>query len=121
LQAFGVAIDIRQIRRADSSLSSLSDCLFDLSAFTEGLLFSERTKVSTGPSHRCDANFPIVVKSVDLSTGSDHDHIKRSIETLVNLRHLCIAGPVGFVVLSQLQAVKIVRSYVFSGSLSDLI
>jgi hypothetical protein len=121
LQASGIAIDFRRIRRAGSSLSSLSDCLFDLSAFNKGSLLSENGRVSTHLYHRCDNNFPIVAKSISLWAGSDNYHLERNIETLMNLRHPCIAGPIGFVVSLPLQAVKIVRSYMSSSSLSKVI
>jgi serine/threonine protein kinase len=39
----------------------------------------------------------------------------------MNLRHPCIADPIGFVVSLPLQAVKIVRSYMSSSSLSEVI
>jgi hypothetical protein len=81
LRASGIAIDFRRIRRAGSDLSSLSDRLFDLSAFNEGSLLSESGRVSTHQYHRCDNNFPIVVKSISLSAGSDNDHLERNIET----------------------------------------
>jgi serine/threonine protein kinase len=69
------------------------------------------------------------VKSIYLLRFVESQRIERKIKNFVNLRHPCIAGPIGFVLPSQsqsqsqslLQALKIVRMYVSGDCLSKVI
>jgi hypothetical protein len=85
---------------------SLSDCLFDLSGLSERSLLNETGGVSIHQCHIFDAIFSIVVKSIDPSADLANLHLERNVETLMNLRSPCIAGPIGFLLPSPLQAVK---------------
>jgi hypothetical protein len=82
-----MAIDFRRIRRAVSGLVSLSDYLFDISAFDKGTLLSETSRVSTQLDRGRHNRFQIVVMSMDLPAVADNHQVERDIEILVNLRY----------------------------------
>jgi serine/threonine protein kinase len=71
-------------------------------------------------SHRVEDQLLVVVKSKPHSTNVEESEI----EKLINLRHPCIAAPVGFVFRSEsgsLQELKIVRLYLEGCSLAEVV
>jgi hypothetical protein len=111
----------KRICRFDSGLTSLYDCLFNLSGFSGGSRLSESNEVSTQISEKCDDRFQIIVKSIKISGCVAKDDIARRIENLMNLRHPCVASTIGVVLLSPLQVLKIVRTYLCGRSLSEVV
>jgi hypothetical protein len=81
--------------------------------------------ISTKIYQRVDDGFQIVVKSICLLKDIESERLQQQIENLVNLQHLCIVCPIGFVLPSQSQSqwwgFEIVRLYYWSGSLSQII
>jgi hypothetical protein len=59
-------------------------------------------------------------KSICLLTLIADAVIQKELENLINLRHLCIAGPISFVFRAQSREVTIVRLYSESGSLGTV-
>jgi hypothetical protein len=121
LQRSKMTIDFKRICRFDSGLPSLSDCLFNLSGFSEGSQLSESDEVSTQIYEKCDDKFQIIVKSINISGCLAKEDVARSIENLMNLRHPCVASVNGVVLLSPLQGLKIVRMYLCGCSLSEVV
>jgi hypothetical protein len=73
---------------------------------------------------RVEDQFSIVVQTITLSERVGKLQIENEIENLINLRHLCIAGPIGFVFPSgsaDLGELKIARLYVEGCSLAEVI
>jgi serine/threonine protein kinase len=61
------------------------------------------------------------VKSTNVSISVGLVHLESSIENLMNLRHRCISGTIGYILQSPLQNLEIVRMYSVGGSLSEVI
>jgi hypothetical protein len=120
LRASGVIVDFRRLRRFGWDLPSLPNYQFDLSEFNEGSLMNESDRVSTKLYHRRSDDCVIVVKSFLVSVSVESCYIEKEIEQLINLRHPCIAAPIGFVDPSQCGALKIIRLHLGGGSLSDV-
>jgi serine/threonine protein kinase len=104
LQASGIVIDFRRIRRISLGLGPLSEYEFDLSRFSEESVLNTSGSISTKTYRGCDDGFQIVVKSIGRFKSVESSQIEREMENLVNLRHPCIAGPMGFVLPFQAQA-----------------
>jgi hypothetical protein len=120
LRASSVVVDFRRLRRASSSPPLLSNYRFDLSGFDERSIINENDRISTHLYHRHNDGFSIVVKSLFPGISVNNCDIEKQIEKLMNLRHRCIAAPIGFNYSSQCGALKIVRFYANGGSLSDV-
>jgi hypothetical protein len=120
LHAMGANIDFRRICRTSSSHLSLPGSQFDLSVFGEISILNENHRVLTEIHRRLSDGFAIVVKSIDLCECVEMCQIEQEIQILNNLRHPCIAGPIGFIVPVESQKLKIVRSYV-STTLSEVL
>jgi serine/threonine protein kinase len=82
---------------------------------------SESDEISTRIYDRGDDLFRIIVKSINMSGCIDEYDVVRRVENLMNLRHPCIAGAIGVVLLSRLQRLKIVRKYLCGHSLSEIV
>jgi hypothetical protein len=65
-------------------------------------MICDTDEVSNQIYHRIEDEFLVVVKSNPLSENVQksqiENEIENEIEKLINLRHPCIAGPIGFVV-----------------------
>jgi hypothetical protein len=124
LQASGVVVDFRRIRRIGSGFGALVEYEFDLSRINEtsGL---KRGPISTKVYQGVDDGCRIVVKSVCRLNDIESERFQQEIENLVNLRYPCIVCPIGFVLPSQSQSQlwgsEIVRLYYWGGSLSEVI
>jgi hypothetical protein len=102
----GIIVDFRRIRRFGSGFLSLSDCFFaesDLKSCTN------------------QSGGRIEVTSVNLSRCVDEGAIEKGIETLMNLRHPCIAGVIGVFDPRGLQELRIVRNHLCHVSLSRVV
>jgi serine/threonine protein kinase len=73
---------------------------------------------------RLEDEFLIFVKSMEHSESIEESGMANVIENLINLRHPCIAGPIGFVFGKEsgcLQKLNIVRLYLGGYSLSEVV
>jgi hypothetical protein len=114
LRTMGMNVDFRCIRRVSPSFLSLADSPFDLSGFGEISILNESHQMVTGIHRRLSDGFAIVVKSIYLCESVELCQIEQEVEILRNLRHPCIAGPIGFVVPVQSRELKMIRSYVYT-------
>jgi hypothetical protein len=121
VNSLSLVLDFRRIRRFGSGLPSISECLFDLSGFREGLELSEQDGISTRLYHGSGEEIEIVVKSASDALSCETGHGKKVRENLMNLRHPCIAGLIGIVRSSSFPGLKIVRNHAGSYSLPKVI
>jgi hypothetical protein len=77
--------------------------MFDLSTFNE-ISVLKQGSISTKIYQRVNNGFRIVMKSLCLLKHIESERFQQEIENLVNLRHLFIVCPIGFVLPSQSQS-----------------
>jgi hypothetical protein len=116
LKRSDIAIDFRPIQRVSVGLWCLSDYVVNLSAFEERAIICESDQIY----HRIEDELLVFMKSKPLSENVSESEI----EKLINLRHPCIAAPIGFVLpigSGSPQELKFVRLYVAGCSLLEVI
>jgi serine/threonine protein kinase len=94
------------------------------SEFEERSMICESNQVSTTIYDRFEDEFLVVVKSIPHSESVEKSQIEKEIENLINLRHPCIAGPIGLVFpidSDSPQELKIVRLYCEGCSLAEVL
>jgi serine/threonine protein kinase len=124
LQRSGARVDFRRIDKVGSSLGSLTDYVVNLSGFEEGSIINESEGVPNEIYHRAEDEFIIFVKSIGFSESIKESQMENELEKLINLRHPCIAGPIGFIFgieSGSLQELKIVRLYLEGCSLAEVL
>jgi serine/threonine protein kinase len=107
-----------------SALPYLRDYVINLSAFEQQSMIGESDAISKEIYDRVEDQFLIFVKSIALSEHIEESQMVSEIEKLINLRHPCIAGPIGFVVRIESgspQELKIVRFYLEGCSLAEVL
>jgi hypothetical protein len=120
LKRSGIAIDFRRIQRACFDLPCLGDYIVNLSSFEERSIICDSDEVRNQIYHRIEDEFLVVLKSKPLSKNMEESEI----EKLINLRHPCIAGPIGFVFpieSGSRRELKIVRMYLEGCSLLEVV
>jgi serine/threonine protein kinase len=106
-----------------SGLQCLKEYVVNLSRFEEGSKIDESDGVRNEIYHRVEDQFLIFVKSVELSESVQKSRMESELENLINLRHPCIAGPIGFIFgieSDSRQELKIVRLYSEGCSLAEV-
>jgi serine/threonine protein kinase len=106
------------------SLPCLKDYDLNISEFEERSMICESGAESNGIYDRVEDGFLVVVKSIALREGLEETAIEKEIEKIINLRHPCITGLIGFIVGIEtgiLQELKIVRLYFDGSSLSEVV
>jgi serine/threonine protein kinase len=124
LNRSGIAVDFRRIERVGSGLLALRDYVVNLSAFEERSIIDESDGVRNEIYHRIEDQFLVVIKSIQLSERIAKSQIENEIGNLINVRHPCIAGPIGFVfpIESDIeQELKIIRLYSEGCSLAEIL
>jgi serine/threonine protein kinase len=119
LRMKGIEIDFRRILKFNSGLPELTAYLLDVSSFEEGSVLNECQTYQ-----RRDDGCLIVVKSMNISDCVDREEVEKEIEIQMNLRHPCIAGPIGFVFPANSSAseqLKIGRLFAESVSLAEIL
>jgi hypothetical protein len=120
----GIFIEFRRIVRVNSGLPCLRDYFINLSVFEERPIIGQSDGSLNEIYRRVEDQFSIVVQTITLSERVGKLQIENEIENLINLRHHCIAGPIGFVFPSESAALgelKIGRLYVEGCSLAEVI
>jgi serine/threonine protein kinase len=120
----GITIDFRRILRVGSGLAQMIDYEVNLSGFEERLVIDDPDRFSNQLYWRSDDQISMIVKSISLSEPIEKSELEKEIENLINLRHPCIAAPIGFVVpreSSRSQELKIARLSVEGCSLAEVI
>jgi hypothetical protein len=97
LKRSGIAIDFRRIQRVGFDLPCFGDYIISLSAFEQLSLIWSSDEVRNEIYHRTEDEFLVYLKSKPLSENIEESAIENEIERLINLRHPCIAAPIGFV------------------------
>jgi hypothetical protein len=124
LRKSGVTIDFRRIQRLDPSLRCFTDYIVNLSVFGERSIIGDLSEVSNKIYHRIEDEVLVVVKSKPQLECVNQAEMENEIELLINLRHPCIAAPIGVVLpiesISR-QKLKIVRLYLESCSLTEVL
>jgi hypothetical protein len=95
-----------------------------VSDFEERSLIEESNKVVNEIYHRVEDQSLIFVKSIPVSKSIENSRMRNEIENLINLRHPCITGPIGFIfpIESHIgQEMKIVGLYLEGLSLTRVI
>jgi serine/threonine protein kinase len=124
LKRSDVAVDFRQIQRVGFGLRCLRDYIVNLSEFEERSIIVESDEVRNERYDRFEDSLSIVVKSKPHLESVQESEMENELENLINLRHPCIAGPIGFVFRSELrsqQGLKIVRLYSEGSSLAEIL
>jgi serine/threonine protein kinase len=106
------------------SLPRLKDYHLNISEFEERSRICKSDAESNGIYDRVEDEFSVVVKSIALREGLEETTIEKEIEKMINLRHPCIAGSIGFVIgieSGTLQELKIARLYFEGSSLSEVV
>jgi hypothetical protein len=117
-------VDFRRIQKVGSGLRLLQDYVVDLLAFEEGSMIDESNGVRNKIYHRVEDQLLVFVKSVGLSANVQQSRMESELENLINLRHLCIACPIGFVFgieSGNRKKLKIVRLYLEGCSLAEVL
>jgi hypothetical protein len=97
LRRHQIAIDFRRILRVDSGLQQLRDYVVNLSVFEETSMIVRSDGVLNEKYRRSEDEFLIVVKSISFTECVEKSQLENEIENLLDLRHPCIAAPIGFV------------------------
>jgi serine/threonine protein kinase len=124
LRKSGIPLDFRRILRVNSGLPSLRDYVVDLSEFKERSMIGDCNEVSNEIYDRVEDELLVVVKSIPLSECVEKSQLEHDIENLINLRHPCIASPIGFIFpieSGQHEALKIVQFYSECCSLAEVL
>jgi serine/threonine protein kinase len=124
LKRSGIAIDFRRIQRIGFDILCLGAYIVNLSAFEKRSMICESDEVPNEIYHRINDEFLVVMKSKPLSENVEESQIAKEIENLINLRHPCIAGPIGFVFRIESgnrQELNMVRLYLEGCSLSEVV
>jgi hypothetical protein len=106
------------------SLPCLKDYHLNVSEFEERSMICESGTESNGIYDRVEDEFLVVVKSISLRDGLEEIEMEKEIEKIINLRHPCIGGLIGFVVGIKsgiLQELKIARLYFEGSSVSEVV
>jgi hypothetical protein len=111
-------IDFRRIERVGSGLRCFSDYVVNVAEFEERSMIDESDGIGKEIYHRLEDESIIYEKSIRLS-----ENVRTSrIEHLINLRHRCIAGPIGFgIESSSPQELKLARLYFEGCSLAEVL
>jgi serine/threonine protein kinase len=120
LRRSGIPIDFRRIQRVGFDVPCLGDYIVSLSGFEARSIMWESDEVPNEIYHRIEDDLLVVMKSKPLSENVEESKIER----LINLRHPCIAAPIGFVfpIESVGQAeLKIIRLYFEGCSLLEVV
>jgi tRNA A-37 threonylcarbamoyl transferase component Bud32 len=120
LKRLGIAIDFRRIRRVGFGVRYFGDYIINLSEFGERSLICNSDEVRNEIYHRTEDEFLVYLKPKPLS----EDVEESEIEKLINLRHPCIAAPIGFVLPIESDGqreMKIVRLYLEGCSLLEVV
>jgi serine/threonine protein kinase len=124
LRRSGITVDFQRIVRVNSGLSQLRDYVVNLSLFEKQSMIVQSDRVLNEIYCRSEDEFSIVVKSISLTEWFSRAQLENEIENFINLRHSCIAAPIGFVLPSEsevMEELKIVELYLDVVSLSDVI
>jgi hypothetical protein len=97
LKRSSIAIDFRRIQRVGFDVRFLGDYIVNLSGFEERSIICESDEVANQIYHRIEDEFFVFVTPKSLSEDISESEIENKIEKLINLRHPCIAAPIGFV------------------------
>jgi hypothetical protein len=120
----GIALDFRRIERVGSGLRCLREYVVNLSEFEKRSMISESYEIGKEIYNRIEDDIFIFVKSIPHLESLEHSRIEKELENLINLRHPCIAAPIGFVVRIESgswEELKIVRMYLEGSSLSEIL
>jgi hypothetical protein len=124
LRRSGISSDFRRIERVGFGLRCLRDYDINLSMFEERSMIVKSDEFPNEIYDRFEDELLIVVKSIPHSESVEKSTIDHEIEKLINVRHPCIAGPIGFVFPIEsgiLQELKIVRMYLEGFSLAQVL
>jgi tRNA A-37 threonylcarbamoyl transferase component Bud32 len=102
----------------------LRDYVVNLSEFEERSMIGESNQVSAEIYNRFEDEFLVVVKSIPPFEYFEKSRIEQEIENLINLRHPCIGGPIGFVFPIEPDSshgLKIIRLYCEGCSLAEVL
>jgi hypothetical protein len=119
LRRSSIAVDFQRIRKVGFDLPYLRNYLVNLSGFEETSILNKSDEVPNQHYHRIEDEFLVVVKSIPALKSVDNSEIEHEIEKLINLRHPCIAHPIGFVLRIEsgiLHELKLVRLYLEGSS-----
>jgi serine/threonine protein kinase len=100
------------------------DYIVNLSVFEERSIICDSGEVPNEIYDRIEDEFLVCMKSVPHSEHVLESRIEKEIEKMINLRHPCIAAPIGFVVpieSGSQQELKIVRMHLEGCSLLEVI
>jgi hypothetical protein len=121
------AADFRRTLRIGSDLPVLADCLVDLSQFEDLGALGVNCPDSSHLYRRRSDGIQFIVDLIGrFESGKENGGesvVEKEIEKWLNLRHRCIAAPIGFAVSGSGRApeLRAVRPYAEGGSLADVL
>jgi hypothetical protein len=124
LKRSGIRVDFRRIERVGLSLPSLKDYYLNISEFEERSMICKSGSESNGIYDRVEDELLVFVKSIAQREGLEETAMEKEIEKIINVRHPCIAGLIGFVFGIEtgiLEELKIIRLYFEGNSLSEVV
>jgi hypothetical protein len=124
LKRSGIALDFRRIHRMGFDVPCLGEYIVNFSVFEERSLICESDEIRNEIYDRIEDEVLVFLKSKPLPKNVEKSAIENEIEKLINLRHPCIAAPIGFVFgieSGSRQELKIVRMYLDGCSLWEVI
>jgi tRNA A-37 threonylcarbamoyl transferase component Bud32 len=124
LRTSDLRVDFRRIERVGSGLHCLKDYIVNLAGFEKELKIDESDGVRKAIYHRVEDQFVIFLKSIARSENVPKSRMENEIENLINLRHPCITGPIGFIFGTEpgsQQELKVVRLYLEGCSLAEVL
>jgi hypothetical protein len=124
LQRSGIGIDFRRIQKLGFEVRCLDDYIVNLSVFEERSRIWESDEIPNEIYRRIEDEFLVFLKSNPHSANVSESKMKQKLENLINLRHPCIAAPIGFVFPIESDSrweLKIVRLYLEGCSLLEVI
>jgi hypothetical protein len=120
LKQSGIAIDFRRIQKVGFDLPCLESYIVNLPGFEERPIICDSDEVRNQIYHRIEDEFLVSIESKPHWENVSESEIER----MINLRHPCIAAPIGFVVpieSSNRRELKIVRLYLEGCSLLEVL
>jgi hypothetical protein len=124
LRTFGIAVDFRRILRFGCGLHDLKDYEINVRIVEAVSVLSVFDRILSERYLRREDDLVLIVKSMPRCKSMEGCVIELELDKLLNLRHPCIAAPIGFVFpdeLSESRELKIVRLHVEGISLAEMI
>jgi hypothetical protein len=97
LKRLDMRVDFRRISRVGSGVRCLKDYEVTALGSEERSRAEKSDGVGNAISHRVEDEFLMVVNPIPHSKSFGNSQMKTELENLMNIRHVCIVGPIAFI------------------------